>query len=170
MSYLLKKLMLIVLVFTTSTLSLAAQPKSKKSQSKKKIPSGLYLAVEKSAYRFKDKSSDQIFYVNPVPVISVREIEKVTVLTDSGQVISLELTLTPSGTKKLEKATTPNAGKYMPVIINNHLLSAPRIVMPIAVSSLRITGSFTVADAENYKVILEKEMKRSRALTKRKED
>ena len=170
MSRLLKKLMLIVLISTAGTLSLAAQSKSKKAQPKKKIRSGIYLAVNKSAYGFRDSSTNQIYYVNPVPVISVSEIEKVTVLTDSSsQGTSFDIALNPSGTKKLEEVTAVNVGKYMPVIINNQLLSAPRLVMPISVSSLRITGSFTVAEAENYKVLLEKEIKRAKPLTRRKE-
>ncbi|MGY0035677.1 SecDF P1 head subdomain-containing protein [Pedobacter sp. NJ-S-72] len=170
MSNLLKRLTLTVLIFTTSALSLAGQPKAQQAQSTKKIPSGIYLAVKKSAYAFKDNSTNKIFYVNPVPVISVHEIEKVTVLKDSSsQGTSLDIALNPSGTKKLEEVTAVNVGKYMPVIINNRLLSAPRLVMPIAVSSLRITGAFTIADAENYKVLLEKEMKRAKPLIRRKE-
>lgn len=170
MSHLLKKLAIVALVLTTSVLSLVAQSKSQTTQSKNKIPSGIYLAVKKSAYGFKDTSTNQIFYVKPVPVISVREIEKVTVSKDSSsQGTSIDLALNASGAKKLKEVTSLNVGKYMPVIIDNRLLSAPRLVMPIAVSSLRITGSFTMADAENYKAILEKEMRRAKPLIRRKE-
>ncbi|PSL48006.1 hypothetical protein CLV51_102866 [Chitinophaga niastensis] len=151
MRYITNRLLVAILIIAGSTGSLMAQ-------SKKKVPSGLYMVVKKSAYAFKDSASNKIVYINPAPVISVSQIEKVTTVIEAQQLPALSLVLDATGTRKLSKVTTRMTGKRMAVIINNHLLAAPLIREPIKGGQLMITGTTTAAEAENFKRLLQKEM------------
>ncbi len=154
-SYLRNKLKLAILFLAAGTLSVTAQ-------SKKKIPSGFYIAVKKSVYTFKETNTNKILYVKPVPDIGVNLIKEVAVEQDTlNNLPLLKLVFSPAGANKLRDITSIGTGKKMLVIIDNHLVTAPVIIGPITGGSVLITGAGTTENAENLKTLLEKEMKKT---------
>lgn len=67
---------------------------------------------------------------------------------------SISFQLHPGGAQKFGRATTQNVGKPFAIVLDNRIVSAPRIISPITGGSGQITGSFTVAEAEQTAIIL----------------
>ncbi len=67
---------------------------------------------------------------------------------------SISFQLHPRGAQEFGRATTRNVGKPFAIVLDNRIVSAPRIISPITTGSGQITGSFTVAEAEQTAIIL----------------
>jgi preprotein translocase subunit SecD len=61
----------------------------------------------------------------------------------------IDFSLTPAGQKEFAEITSQNVGKRLAFIIDNKLISAPRIAMPINVGEGQIVGSFSEQEAND---------------------
>lgn len=59
-----------------------------------------------------------------------------------------------SGSAAFSEITRENVGKFLAIVIDGQLYSAPRIVQPIAGGAGRITGAFTMREAQLLSVLL----------------
>lgn len=58
------------------------------------------------------------------------------------------------GAQRFGQATTENVGRIMAIVLDNEVISAPRIQTPITGGSGQISGSFTVEQANNLSILL----------------
>lgn len=58
------------------------------------------------------------------------------------------------GAQRFGQATTENVGRLMAIVLDNEVISAPRIQTPITGGSGMISGSFTVEQANNLAILL----------------
>jgi protein-export membrane protein SecD len=60
----------------------------------------------------------------------------------------------PSGAKRFGEASTANIGRRFAIVLDNQIISAPVIQSAITGGSGRITGNFTIQEAQNLALIL----------------
>jgi preprotein translocase subunit SecD len=58
------------------------------------------------------------------------------------------------GAQSFGQATTENVGRPLAIVLDNEVISAPRILQPITGGQGQISGRFTVQDANNLSVLL----------------
>ncbi len=73
---------------------------------------------------------------------------------DQGNQPYVSLTLTPAGGKVFAQVTTDNVGKLMGIVLDGNVYSAPRIQERIPSGQAQITGSFTLEQARDLKIVL----------------
>ncbi|WP_116090629.1 protein translocase subunit SecD [Sphingomonas crusticola] len=73
---------------------------------------------------------------------------------DDNQQPAVSLKFNPSGGRKFARATQENSGKLFAMILDNQVLSAPRIDEPILGGNAIIHGSFTVDSANQLAIAL----------------
>jgi preprotein translocase subunit SecD len=66
----------------------------------------------------------------------------------------VNFTLSTSGGQKFGEVTTQNVGRPFAIVLDNKVISAPRINEPIIGGSGQISGSFTVEAANNLAILL----------------
>jgi len=71
----------------------------------------------------------------------------------------IEFTLTDDGSKKFARTTRDYVGHRMAIILDGELYSAPNIQTPIETGSGRITGSFTIEQAQELANVLQNPLK-----------
>jgi protein-export membrane protein SecD len=67
---------------------------------------------------------------------------------------SISFQMHPAGAKRFGDATRANVGRLFAIVLDNRIVSAPRIIGPIIGGSGQITGNFTIAEAEKTAVVL----------------
>lgn len=92
-------------------------------------------------------TESEIYLANP-PVIDAEDVATV-VLTKEDQPgpPALEVTLTPTGAKKLSAATTGAQGKELAIVVNGEVMSIASIHSPMS-AGFRITGGALQHDSE----------------------
>ena len=73
---------------------------------------------------------------------------------DQGNQPYVSLTLTPAGGKIFAQVTTDNVGRLMAIVLDGNVYSAPRIQERIPSGQAQITGSFTLEQARDLKIVL----------------
>jgi len=73
---------------------------------------------------------------------------------DQGNQPYVSLTLTPAGGKVFAQVTTDNVGRLMAIVLDGNVYSAPRIQERIPSGQAQITGSFTLEQARDLKIVL----------------
>jgi len=73
---------------------------------------------------------------------------------DQGNQPYVSLTLTPTGGKIFAQVTTDNVGRLMAIVLDGNVYSAPRIQERIPSGQAQITGSFTLEQARDLKIVL----------------
>jgi preprotein translocase subunit SecD len=58
------------------------------------------------------------------------------------------------GAQRFGQATTENVGRPLAIVLDNEVISAPRILQPITGGSGQISGNFTVEQANNLAILL----------------
>jgi len=66
----------------------------------------------------------------------------------------VQLNFTQEGAKKFAEITKRNVGKPVAIVLDNEVLSAPRVQEPILNGNAVITGSFTAKEARNLAIAL----------------
>jgi len=59
-----------------------------------------------------------------------------------------------SGAKRWARATTDNVGRPFAIVLDNEVISAPRIIEPITSGQSQISGNFTVRSANDLAILL----------------
>ncbi len=94
--------------------------------------------------------TDQIWHT----VMTGAELESVSVVTSQAGEIQVSFTLTSEGAQTFADYTTSNVGKYLAIVLDKAVISAPQINSPITEGSGVITGNFTVDSANALAVQL----------------
>jgi protein-export membrane protein SecD len=87
-------------------------------------------------------------------IISGQDLQTAAQIFDESNRPAISFQLRPSGAQRFGKVTTDNVGRPFAIVLDNRIVSAPNIQSPITGGSGRITGSFTIQEAENLAIIL----------------
>ncbi|NLD94299.1 MAG: protein translocase subunit SecD [Fibrobacter sp.] len=66
----------------------------------------------------------------------------------------VDLTLNTKGAHKFSSVTAANVNKFLAIVLDSTVYSAPRIIQKISGGRAEITGSFTTAEAKNLALVL----------------
>ncbi len=101
------------------------------------------------------KGEDGLTYypVKKASVITGRELKTASVSSDRLGANAVSFTLDNEGTKKISKVSGENIGKLMAVVLDNIVITAPRINSRLSSQSI-ITGNFTVEEAQDLSLKL----------------
>jgi len=95
-------------------------------------------------------SDDPVFHT----VMTGASIKQVGVTTDALRRYQVVFELTPEGTQIFKEYTTNNTGKILAIVLDNEVISAPRIEEPITAGRGSISGNFTDESAQNLSIQL----------------
>lgn len=101
-----------------------------------------------------DSQNGQLQVILTDPIITGSDLANANQGRDERNLPEIQFQLHPSGARKFGKATSENVGKPFAIVLDNRIVSAPKIISPIMTGSGRITGSFTPQEAEQTAVIL----------------
>jgi preprotein translocase subunit SecD len=102
------------------------------------------------------KRQEAGFYlVDRVATVSGKDLRTVRRSQDEWNSPAVSFSLNPDGGRRFEKATGENIGKQIAIILDNKIISAPRVetVIPAATGGI-IRGRFTIEEAEDLVVVL----------------
>ena len=88
------------------------------------------------------------------PIIRGSDLSGASQARDDRNNPSISFQLHGPGAQKFGRATSQNVGKFFAIVLDNRIVSAPRIISPIMGGSGQITGSFTPQEAEQMAIIL----------------
>ena len=89
--------------------------------------------------------ADEAVFVAPKPVLTGRDIEKVSFFKDETGRPAVGFTLTDKGSAKMWKATSQNIGKRLAILLDGKVVSAPIITSGIKKEAV-ISGKFDNED------------------------
>jgi len=92
--------------------------------------------------------------VQKKPMLTGADVADAEVRLDQGTQPYVSLTLTPAGGKVFAQVTTDNVGRLMAIVLDGNVYSAPRIQERIPSGQAQITGSFTLEQARDLKIVL----------------
>jgi preprotein translocase subunit SecD len=102
-----------------------------------------------------DGTTGQVWYlVQHSPVITGTDLQNARPGLDQYNKPNVRFTLKSEGAVKFGAVTRANVGRQLAIILDNRVVSAPRIDGPIATTDAEITGSFTQQEAENLSLTL----------------
>jgi preprotein translocase subunit SecD len=138
---------------------IAIAPFSVNAQTAKKLSTGLYEIVPKSAYGFKDPLGGKTIFVEPKTAVTIKhctELIKDYDASDASPLIGVKLDST--GAVMLKKLSARYIGKEMAIIAGNQLISTPRIIATLTTGYFPISNHFTNAETDRLKLQLHAEM------------
>lgn len=89
---------------------------------------------------------DQIVYLHPTVITSSQDVSSAAVVSDSDGHPTISVTFNEEGAKKIAEVTTEHRGKRIAIVVDDKVISAPRILATIQ-SRAQITGNFTIQEA-----------------------
>jgi preprotein translocase subunit SecD len=95
------------------------------------------------------------YLVDKVATVSGKDLRTVRRSVDEWNSPAVSFSLNPDGGRRFEKATGENIGKQIAIVLDNKVISAPRVetVIPAATGGI-IRGRFTPEQAEDLVVVL----------------
>jgi len=102
------------------------------------------------------KGSDDILWIDPLPILTVRSVESATVETNADGHSMLVLKLTDDANMIFGRCTKEHIDKRLALIFNGEVLSAPVVKSQILDGSIHIPGDFTQEEAEEMAATLNK--------------
>jgi preprotein translocase subunit SecD len=93
------------------------------------------------------------YLVKKVPAITGQDLRHATPSMDENNRPAVRFTLTPEGSRKFGKVTGENVGRYLAIILDKRVQSAPRIESRINDEG-RIAGNFTTDEVVDLSLIL----------------
>ncbi len=91
------------------------------------------------------------------PALSGTEIAEAdqSIDVNNGGQVEVNITMNPEGARKWAEITSRNVGKQFAIVLDNEVISAPNINEPITGGRSRISGGFTVQEAQDLASNLE---------------
>jgi preprotein translocase subunit SecD len=102
------------------------------------------------------KRKEAGFYlVDRVATVTGKDLRTVRRSADEWNAPAVSFSLNPEGGRRFEKATGDNIGKQIAIVLDNRIISAPRVetVIPAATGGI-IRGNFSIEEAEDLVVVL----------------
>jgi preprotein translocase subunit SecD len=94
------------------------------------------------------------YLLRKAPVVTGRELRNARPSSDEYNQPAVLFTLDSAGASKFAKATAANVGRYLAIVLDNRVESAPVIQSAIPSGEARITGSFTQQEVTDLALIL----------------
>ncbi len=88
------------------------------------------------------------------PIITGGDLSGADQIYDERNRPAISFTLRPAGAQRFGDTTTQNRGELFAIVLDDVIISAPRINEPITGGAGRITGNFTPQEAENLAIVL----------------
>jgi uncharacterized membrane protein YhaH (DUF805 family) len=99
-----------------------------------------------------------LYYVKGTPEISGNVVQKATGQINRFGMLAgkamVDLELNPEGTRQFFSVTAANVDKYLAIVLDSMVYSAPRILQKISGGRVEITGDCSLAEAKNLAVVL----------------
>jgi preprotein translocase subunit SecD len=87
--------------------------------------------------------------IRRVATVSANDVETAQVDFNQLGMPMIAIKLTALGRSKLADFTTQNVGKRLAIVVNDRVLSAPRVVEPITGGQVEVSGNFTFMEAQS---------------------
>jgi protein-export membrane protein SecD len=99
-----------------------------------------------------------LFYVKSSPEMRGDIIKDAQAAIDQGGMAAgnskVELTLNSKGAMKFSSVTAANVNRFLAIVLDSTVYSAPRIIQKISGGRAEITGSFTLQEAKHLAIVL----------------
>jgi preprotein translocase subunit SecD len=102
------------------------------------------------------KRKEAGFYLlDRVATVSGKDLRTIRQSADEWNSPAVSFSLNPEGGRRFEKATGENIGKQIAIVLDNKVISAPRVetVIPAATGGI-IRGNFSIEEAEDLVIVL----------------
>ena len=99
------------------------------------------------------RASGGLYLVDKVAAVTGKDLRSVRQSTDEWNSPAVAFSLSPEGSRRFEQVTGENIGKSIAIILDNRVISAPRVEDRISGSGI-IRGRFTVEEANDLVVVL----------------
>jgi preprotein translocase subunit SecD len=93
------------------------------------------------------------YLVRSVPAVTGRDLRTARPTLDEYNMPAVSFSLNSEGASKFSRATTDNVGRMLAIVLDNQVMSAPRIEGPIDREG-RITGTFSQQEANDLALVL----------------
>jgi preprotein translocase subunit SecD len=93
--------------------------------------------------------------VKKAAILTENDVQSAIPVNNNGNV-GIELTLNPEGIKRFSDALPSLYQKRMAIIIDDKLVSAPRILLKKATTKMEIEGNFSIEEANNVALKINK--------------
>ena len=90
--------------------------------------------------------SDDTVFLHPTVIASSDDIASAAVVSDHDGQPTISVNFNEDGAEKIAKATSENRGKRIAIVVDQNVLSAPKIFATIS-NRAQITGNFTIQEA-----------------------
>jgi preprotein translocase subunit SecD len=116
-----------------------------------KVPDDL-LVVQGTVSRTDPTPS--FYLVHKVPAVTGKDLRTAKTTLDEYNLPAVSFTLNANGVAQFSRVTSANVGRSLAIILDDRVVSAPRIDGPITQPDARITGRFTQQEAEDLALVL----------------
>lgn len=117
-----------------------------------KVPEGQEIAQGAAT---KGQAAGTSYYlVNQVPVITGNDLRNAKSTIDGLGQPAVGFTLNAQGVTKFSRVTSANVGRYLAIILDKRVQSAPVIEGPITTPDAQITGTFTQQEVADLSLVL----------------
>lgn len=125
------------------------------SQTKAKLKSGIYYVV-KRGIQIKEKKGGKLHYIDSRPAVLFDQNTKFYMDVDQFGQPALYFQFDEMGSKKFFQATKKYIGKELGIIVDDELISCPKVMEPIKGGKAMITG-LTAQELEEIKTKIKNE-------------
>ena len=109
----------------------------------------------KPGYRLLSGPETGPLLVRNIPEVTGADIATASQGYDDGNRPQINFCLNGNGASKFFQTTRNNSGKLFAIVLDDTIMSAPRINEPIPGGSVRITGDFSIEEAQDLAAIIE---------------
>jgi protein-export membrane protein SecD len=99
-----------------------------------------------------------LYYVKGSPEMRGDVIKDARASIDQGGVnmgkAKVDIEMNTKGAKRFSSVTAANVNKFLAIVLDSTVYSAPRIIQKIPLGKAEITGSFTMSEAKNLAIVL----------------
>lgn len=110
--------------------------------------------VVKPGYRLLSSFDQGDMLVKNIPELVGSDIATASQGFDEGNRPQINFRLNSNGSKKFARTTANNSGKFFGIVLDDVVMSAPRINEPIYGGNVRITGNFEMEEAQDLAAII----------------
>ncbi|KDA02986.1 protein translocase subunit SecD [Hyphomonas oceanitis] len=111
--------------------------------------------LPRTGYRLLDGAQTGPMLVRNIPEVTGADIANAAVGRDDANNPQINFRLNGNGARKFYDTTRLNTGKLFAIVLDDTIMSAPRINEPIPGGQVRITGQFTEEEASDLAAIIE---------------
>lgn len=97
---------------------------------------------------------NEFFLLRKVAAVTGRDLRTASSTLDEFNAPAVRFTLNNEGVAKFSRVTSANVGRVLAIVLDNRVVSTPRIEGAITGSDARITGTFTQQEANDLALVL----------------